>query len=40
MGASIAEKAVILFLKMLILNLKFEGEGQFYANFWFYIFIT
>ena len=40
MGFSLAEKAVIFFWKMLIVNLKFQGEGQFYANFWFYILIA
>ena len=35
MGFSVAEKAVILTLK-----LKFQYEGQFYANFWFSILFT
>ena len=40
MGGSIAEKVVILSLKMLILNLSFQGEHQFYGKLLFYILIV
>ena len=39
MGSSLAEKSVYFLWKSLILNPSFESEGQFYANFSFYILI-
>ena len=40
MDVSIAEKSFIFFTKVLVLNLNFQWEGQFYANFLFYILIV
>ena len=40
LGVSLAEKAVIFFWKLSILNLNFQGKGPFYADFLFYILIT
>ena len=39
MDVSLAEKLMILLWKVLILKLNFQGEGQFYVNFLFYILI-
>ena len=40
MGSLLAEKLVYLLWKVLILNPSLQGEGQFYANFLFYILIV
>ena len=39
MDASIAQKLAKYLWKMFILNLNFQGEGQFYANFLFYVLV-
>ena len=39
MGSLLAKKSVYFLWKMLILNLSFQREGQFYVNFLFYILI-
>ena len=37
MDSSLAEKSMYFLWEKLILNPSFQGEGQFYANFFFYI---
>ena len=39
-GLFTSRKSGDILLEMLIFHLKFQGEGQFYANFWFYILIA
>ena len=39
MASSLAKKSVFFLWKMLILNTSFQGEGQIYAYFLFYILI-
>ena len=39
MNVSIAQKLAIYLWKMIILNVDFQGKGQVYANFLFYVLI-